>query len=207
MPDLQDNILNLVAVRRGHFLLESGHHGDLWLDLESLCARPRLIQPLASELAYRLKKYAADWVCGPLVEGAFAGLLVACELNARFVYSERFARPDQDGLFPAAYRVPKVLRHELRQKRVVVVNDVINAGSAVRGTFDDLENCAAHCVAIGCLLTLGTAAQEFAMSKKVALESLAALPNVLWSPPECPLCTAGVPLEDVTGFRDVLSPG
>lgn len=29
----------------GHFLLESGHHGDLWLDLELLCLRPRQIEP------------------------------------------------------------------------------------------------------------------------------------------------------------------
>jgi hypothetical protein len=26
--------------RRGHFVLESGHHGNLWLDLNSLFLRP-----------------------------------------------------------------------------------------------------------------------------------------------------------------------
>jgi orotate phosphoribosyltransferase len=30
--------LDLVAARHGHFRLESGHHGRLWLDLDSLFA-------------------------------------------------------------------------------------------------------------------------------------------------------------------------
>ena len=31
--------------RRGHFLLESGHHGNLWLDLNSLFLRPAALLP------------------------------------------------------------------------------------------------------------------------------------------------------------------
>jgi orotate phosphoribosyltransferase len=54
-------------------------------------------------------------------------------------------------------------------KRVVIVNDVINAGSAVKGTFADLEKCGAKLVAIGTLLVLGTAAKEFASAQNVDL--------------------------------------
>jgi orotate phosphoribosyltransferase len=61
-------------------------------------------------------------------------------------------------------------------------------------------------VAIGTLLTLGSAAQDFANSKGVALETLTAIPNTLWKPSECPLCTAGMPLEDIGGFRELLPP-
>ena len=48
-----DGVLQLLAARQGHFLLESGHHGDLWLDLEQLCLRPRLAQRLAAEREVR----------------------------------------------------------------------------------------------------------------------------------------------------------
>ena len=81
--------------------MESGHHGDLWLDFELLRLRPRLVQPAAVELAERLSVHGVDAVCGPLVEGAFVGLLVAAELDVDFSYSERFAQPAEDGLFPA----------------------------------------------------------------------------------------------------------
>jgi orotate phosphoribosyltransferase len=176
--------------------------GDLWLDLELLCIHPQRILPLCSELAGRLRQFDVEVICGPLVEGAFVGLLVASKLGIAFSYSERFARPSPNGLFSAGYKLPGTLRRTVHGKRVAIVNDVINAGSAVRGTFDELGNCEARVVAIGTLLTLGSAAQEFAKSKNVALETLAAIRNTLWVPSECPLCIARLPLEDVAGFRD-----
>jgi orotate phosphoribosyltransferase len=202
---MQDRILKLLSARHGHFLFESGHHGDRWLDLEALFFRPELVRPLAATLASRLRGYDIEIVCGPLVEGSFVGLLVALELGVEFVYSERFFRPSQDGLFPAGYRIPKALRRLVRQKRVAIVNDAINAGSAVRGTFDDLLACDGNMVAIGSLLLLGTSAAEYASSKNVALECLATLPNNLWTQSECPLCAAGNPLEDVEGFKPAVA--
>ncbi len=197
---MQEKVLELLSARRGHFLLESGHHGDRWLDLESLCLHPRRVQIVAAELAESLSRLEVDAVCAPLVEGAFVGLMVASLLNTQFTYSERFARSTDSGLFPAGYRVPAPLREGLRGKRVAIVNDVINAGSAVRCTFDDLQNCGAIVVAIGTLLVLGTAAPAFASGKGVPLMSIATLPNNLWTPSECPLCISGVPLEDIAAF-------
>jgi len=196
----QPQVLDLLAARRGHFLLESGHHGELWLDLELLCSEPRRVGPLCAELAARLSKFNVDVVCGPLLEGAFVGLMVASELNVRFCYSERFMRPRHEGLFPAGYRVPASLRPTVKGKRVAIVNDVINAGSAVKGTYADLQDCGANVVAIGALLVLGSAASEFAQAKGVVLESLAQLPNQLWEAQTCPLCASSeLPLEDVGG--------
>lgn len=200
-----DELLEMAAARRGHFLLESGHHGDLWLDLESLCMRPRRILPLCSELARSLRRFRAEFICGPLVEGAFVSLLVASELGTAFCYAERFFRADANALFPAEYRLPETLRRAVRGKRVAIVNDVINAGSAVRGTFEEICGCDARVVVIGSLLTLGSAARELATSKRVALETLTTVANTLWTPSECPLCTAGVPLENIGGFRDSFS--
>jgi orotate phosphoribosyltransferase len=197
---VQRRVLELLSARTGHFLLESGHHGELWLDLESLCLRPPLVQDVADELAESIAPLGIDAVCGPLVEGAFVGLLVALKLRVQFVYSERFARPAENGLFPAGYRIPATLREGLRGKRVAIINDVINAGSAVRGTFDDLKECGATVSAIGALLVLGTAAAEFASSKNVPLKSIAAMPNRLWTPQECPLCASDVALQDVASF-------
>jgi orotate phosphoribosyltransferase len=201
----RDDMLSLLTVRSGHFLLESDHHGDLWLDLELLFHDPNRIRPLCAALAKRLSQFKLDVVCGPLVEGAFVGLILASELNLAFSYSERFNRGCSDGLFPAGYRLPHAVRRAVKGRRIAIVNDVINAGSAVRGTFEDLETCEAEVVAIASLLTLGGAAQQFADSKHVALESLLHLPNNLWIPSACPLCATHVPLEDAGGFRNTVS--
>ncbi len=193
---MEDRVLQLLSAQKGHFLLESGHHGDLWFDLETLCLHPAALQALAAELAEPLAARDVDVVCGALVEGAFVALLVALQLGKPFVYAERFARPSGDGLFPAGYRIPAVLRAGLRGKRVALVNDVINAGSAVRGTYFGLKDCGAEVVDISALLVLGDAFPAFAAEHGVALHSLAAMPNHLWTPDACPLCAQGLPLED-----------
>jgi len=187
----------LASGRQGHFRLESGHHGDLWFQLETLCLNAREIRPFAVRLAEKLRKHEVEVVCGPLVEGAFVGLLVSLELGCEFVYSERFADETREGLFPVEYRLPKALRPAVKDKRVAIVNDVINAGSAVRGAFFDLQTHGAHVVAISALLALGEAIAEFATKHGVALELLERKPNHLWTPAECPLCAAGMPLEIV----------
>ncbi len=188
-PDLQ----NLLKARRGHFELESGHHGELWLDLESLCRRPNVVRQLASELAHRLSQYRPEVVCGPLVEGAFVGLLVAAEMNVEFVYTAPHRDPETPGLFPVSYRLPAGLRN-LAGRRTAIVNDVINAGSAVRGTMTDLARCSAEVVAIGTLLTLGEAPAKLADDASTPLEALAEESTTIWAPEECPQCAMGVSL-------------
>jgi orotate phosphoribosyltransferase len=199
--EMHDEVARLLPARRGHFCLESGHHGDLWLDLELLCLRPEPIRRLAAQIGGRLAMHRVEAVCGPLVEGAFVALMVAAELGLPFTYAERLADPEiadrkTDALYPVQYRLPRALRDVVRGRRVGIVNDVINAGSAIRGTFADLKACGAEPVAIAALAVLGESAATFAADQKVALEAMAALPNEIWTPAECPLCARGVPLED-----------
>ena len=190
-----DKLISLLAARRGHFRLESGHHGELWLDLERLCLQPERVRPFAVELASLLKPHQVEAVCGPLNEGAFVALMVAEELGVDFTYAERIATTRRDGLFPVDYRLPGPLREWVPGRRVAIVNDVINAGSAVRGTFTDLQACGAIPVALASLLVLGTSAADFAKDRGIPLEHLAQLSNPLWEPSSCPLCAACLPLD------------
>jgi orotate phosphoribosyltransferase len=194
---MNESLLSSIHGRKGHFQLESGHHGDLWFQLETLCLQSRGIQALAAALAKRLAKYEVQAICGPLVEGAFVALLVTLELGCEFTYAERFANSRCTGIFPVEYRLPKALEPAVKGKRVAIVNDVINAGSAVRGAYFDLQAKGAIVVAIGALLALGEAITAFSAEHCVPLELLEQAPNNLWLPSQCPLCTAGEPLEIV----------
>jgi orotate phosphoribosyltransferase len=194
---LQEDVVKLLAARKGHFRFESGYHGDLWLELDPLYVRPICLRQLIAELARRLAGHGVEAVCGPLVGGAFLAQLVAQELDVEFYFAEQLARSQSDGLYPVAYRIPDALRSRVRGKATAVVDDVINAGSAVRGAFADLLGCGARPVVIGALLVLGQPAARFAASAGVPLESLASLPNALWEPAACPLCASGTPLEGV----------
>jgi orotate phosphoribosyltransferase/ribosomal protein S18 acetylase RimI-like enzyme len=195
-PQPPGGVLDLLPARRGHFRLESGHHGELWLDVERLFLRPVAVRPWAERLADALTAHEVEVVCGPLSEGAFVGLTVASRLNVAFTYSEKRDDRPGTGLFPARYRLPRALRNEVRGRRVALVNDIINAGSAVRGTLEDLRACGARPVAIGALAVLGARAGLLAADAGIPLETLATLPNEIWLPSECPLCRAHIPLAD-----------
>ena len=124
---------------------------------------------LADALAGRLARLAPEAVCGPLVEGAFVALTVAADLEVPFLYSERIETPGAEGLFPVRYALPRVQRELVRGKRVAIVNDVINAGSAVIGAFTDLVSAGAQPIAIGSLLVLGPLIARFAQEQGVTL--------------------------------------
>jgi orotate phosphoribosyltransferase/GNAT superfamily N-acetyltransferase len=195
-PPVHDDVLSLFASQKGHFRYESGHHGNLWLNLELLCLRPARVKPFAVKLARQLAPYKIEAVCGPLVEGALIAQMVAEELEVEFFYAERFVEPSSISLYPVNYRLPGIQREKIRGQRVAIVNDVINAGSAVRGTFADLVDCRAQPVALGSLLVLGPTAATFAAEWGMTLETLVSMPNALWVPSECPLCGYGVPLDN-----------
>jgi orotate phosphoribosyltransferase len=192
---MAENVLSFVRGRQGHFKLESGHHGDVWFELETLCLHSRELQLFTAQLAAKLSQLRVEVVCGSLVEGAFIALLVSLELDCDFVYAERFANTAREGLYPVEYHLPKALHSAVRSRRVAIVNDVISAGSAVRGAFSDLQSIGSDVVAIGALLGLGDSIAKFAAEHQVALELLHQMPHNLWSPAHCPLCAAGQPLE------------
>ena len=192
---MQEQVEQLLPQREGHFVFESGHHGQVWLDLERLFLHPERVQPLAEALADRLRRHQITVVCGPLVEGAFMGLMVASSLRVPFTYSEPARDHHTAGLFPVSYPIPKFLQPELQGQRVAIVNDVINAGSAVRGTLTALKQCGAQPVAIAALAVYGEAASELAQKYGIALETLATFSSRIWEPSACPLCAKGVPVD------------
>jgi orotate phosphoribosyltransferase len=189
--------LEIVEGRRGHFRLESGHHSALWLDLDPLFSEPRRVEPFVSALAAALRPHNVAVVCGPLVGGAFLAQLVARALEAQFCFTERVMPAGRDGLYRAQYRLPAALASGVRGKRVAMVDDVMSAGSALRGTHTELLSHGATPVVAGALLVLGAAGSDFFTANGIAVEAVAREDYDIWFPGACPLCAAGTPLEDV----------
>jgi orotate phosphoribosyltransferase len=172
-----DELLPGVTARRGHFAYESGLHGDVWLDLETLCHRPADLQPVVHQLAARVAPYEPDLICGPLIEGALIGLLVAADLRCNFTYAIRFAPAAPDRLFALQYRLPESQHLLARGKRVAIVNDVISAGSAVKGALANLRWLGADVVCVASMLVMGAVFLDFAATEKLPVETLAKAPS------------------------------
>ena len=192
--------LKLVAGRRGHFLLESGYHGSVWLDLEPLFADAARVDPFVALLAAALRPHRIDAVYGPHLGGAFLAQLVARLMGVEFGFTERTMPAHVNGLFQAHYRLPRGYAERLSGRRVAIVDDVISAGSAVRGTYATLIENGAIPVVVGALMVLGSTGASFFEDRGIPVEAAARDEYELWEPSRCPLCANGVPLESPAGL-------
>jgi orotate phosphoribosyltransferase len=184
------DLLESMNGRAGHFLLESAHHGDLWLDLDRLLVSAADVQRWAAGLAELLREHDVSAVCGPLIGGAIVAEFVAARLEVDCYYAQRFGSATG-----VTYRIPASRREELAGRRVAVVDDVVNAGSAVGKTRDELTGIGARPVVVGALLALGSRAAELTQDWGAEFAALATVPSNLWDADDCPLCRDGVALE------------
>jgi orotate phosphoribosyltransferase len=167
-------------VRTGHFAYEGGDHGDTWLALELLFADPSRLRRAARRLAGGLGEHETDLVCGPLVGGALVGQWVAYALGTGFVYAE--PRPS------GGYAIPAALGPTIGGRRVVVVDDVINAGSATLASVQEIESLDGRVMAVGCLIVRESMAPEIRRRLGVPVEALVAMSWNTWPASGCPLC-------------------
>jgi len=190
--EIERNLRAAASVSRGHFRYESGHHGDLWLDLDSLLTDARRLRGWASALAARAAACRPDVVCGPLTGGAFVAQFVAAEIGAGFVFAERVV----EATGSVRYRIPPSLRAALRDRRVLLVDDAVNAGWALLSTLAEVTDCGAGLAGFASLLSLGNAASRIGAQCGAPFFALVSLERRMWLPDDCPLCPAGEPLVD-----------
>jgi orotate phosphoribosyltransferase len=180
-------VVGLARPRRGHFDLGTGYHGDVWLDLDALFLRPSRLRPYVEWLAERLRQHSPDAVCGPLEGGAFLAYAVADLLGVAFLAGYR--SPGQ----ATGYHVPSV-PGGIGGWRVAVVDDAVNAGTAVAACLRELRAQGAVPVAVAALLALGEASAMVPASLGVPFYPAGTMPSRAWPAPECPLCADGVPV-------------
>jgi orotate phosphoribosyltransferase len=183
------DLSQLARPRRGHFDLGTGFHGDLWLDLDALFLWPAQLRPAAQELADHLRQYRPTAVCGPLTGGAFLAQLVAEILGAAFLPAHAEPGP------PARYRIPRAAHNQILGWRVAIVDDAVNAGTAVHASCQEIRAAGAIPVAVAALLGLGRAATAITATLGLPFHALAALPSQVWPAGACPPCAAGTRLD------------
>ena len=196
MSHTGDDDIDVDTVRRtGHFVYESGHHGDTWLDLDHLFVDQERLRRLADKLADRLRRHAVDIVCGPLVGGALLGQWVSHHLNVPFVYAERIP---PTAISRVRYDIPNALSGVVAGMCVAIVDDAINAGSATLATQDEIARQGGDATVAASIFIREPGGIALLESSGLAVEHLVGVPFTIWEPARCPLCRDGVPLEHTT---------
>ena len=193
---MNDSFQELLDINTGHFLLESGLHGDIWFDLEKVFLHPNVLMPFMKELAALIDPYRLSTICGVMVGGAFVAYSVAEALGLEFIYTERHVSIHHGARSEVSYELPQTLRSAVADRKVGIIDDVINAGSAVTKTYEELKSCGANTIVLAALLTVGGKSPKRLSGEYPPIVALEHLESSLWKPSDCPLCKSGKPLED-----------
>jgi orotate phosphoribosyltransferase len=145
-------------------------------------------------LAEAIRDLGAEVVCGPATGGLIISQWTAHALGVLSVFAEHGEQPSTAPGGPL--RGPFILRRGYDKvvggKRVVVVDDVINTGLALRQTVGAVRDNGGHVLGAAAIITRGNAtpADCGVMDLRYLLEYK--IPS--WPAAGCPLCKEGVPV-------------
>jgi orotate phosphoribosyltransferase len=194
--------VQLAQPAQGHFDLGTGYHGDVWLELDALLLRPARLRQPVRWMADRLREHAADAVCGPVEGGAFLAYAVADLLTAAFLPGYR--TPGETAGYHLRPVPGGIAGDHLRPGpggivgwRVGIVDDAVNAGTAVAACAAAVRAQGAMPVAVASLLALGDASEAIPERLGLPFYPAATLPSRTWPAARCELCAEGIPLSPV----------
>ncbi len=171
---------DVAMVERGHFLLSSGLHSPVYVQVARLLQHPHLATRALAAMAGPFRDRDVQVVAGPAVGAVVIAYDVARYLGARAVWTERV-----DGRM-ALRRSFAVAPGE----RALVVEDVITTGGSVGEVKDVLEAAGAEVVGIAALIN------RFGQGRLsgTPIEALVRLDLPTYPAGACPMCTEGAPL-------------
>jgi orotate phosphoribosyltransferase len=170
------------ALRRGHFMLSSGRHSDVFVQKFRVLEDPKLTQAFGTAIADRFKG-GFDCVASPAVGAIVLGFAVALAAQKRMIFAERLGDTLE---FRRGFQIHP-------RERTVVVEDVVTTGASARAVVDLVKQSGGDPVGIGALIERKDPARADLGTR---LEALAKLDVASWDPESCPLCKSGAPIED-----------
>ncbi|MFY9233710.1 MAG: orotate phosphoribosyltransferase [Fimbriimonadaceae bacterium] len=150
-PELAELLKSSGAILRGHFLLTSGRHSDVYFEKFRVLERPDVLSALCSEIAEHFRGSKIDLVAGPTTGGIIIAFEVAKQLGIPAVYIE-----SEDG--------KKKLRRGASiapGSRVLVVDDVLTTGTSIYEVLDVLKEQGASPTGIGVLIDRSETPPDF----------------------------------------------
>lgn len=163
----------------GHFLLASGRHSPKFLQSTTVMQFPEHAEALGAALAAKFGGLKPDFVLGPAMGGVILAHTVARALGCRALFAEKFGNRM---LIRDAFKIGA-------GEQFLAVEDVITTGGSLRKAIRAAEDEGATCMDVGCIIDR--------LGSPLAPRALLSLEFPTYTPEACPLCKAGVPLEEV----------
>lgn len=168
------------ALQEGHFLLTSGLHSPVYWEKFRVLQYPRHTEKLCRLIAEHFKKQNIEVVAGPTTGGIILAFEVAKQLGVKSIFAEK---EGEKRVFRRGFTLHP-------GERVLVVDDVLTTGGSVTEVLDAVNQLGGNVIGIGVLVDRTQQGIKF----DAPLFSCVRAPATTYTPAECPLCAAGIPL-------------
>ena len=181
---MSDEVLEIFktvgAIKEGHFLLASGLHSPVYWEKFRILQHPHLTEQLCRLIVQHFVGRKIDLVAGPTTGGIILAFETARQLGTRSIFAEKEGQV-------------RVFRRDFEIKRgehVLIVDDVLTTGSSLKETINAVAKQGGIVIGIGVLVDRSEENLDFNLPFFSCLRAS----TTVYSPQECPLCTANIPL-------------
>lgn len=169
------------AVLKGHFLLTSGLHSPIYWEKFQVLQFPGYTEQLCGMIAAHFRESGIQAVAGPTTGGIILAHEIARQMGVRCVFAEKEKTGGRT--FRRGFRIDP---HE----PVLVVDDILTTGGSIREVIAAVSQRGGSVAGIGVLVDRSRPKAEFG----VPLFSCHRSETLTYTPEECPLCAARIPL-------------
>lgn len=179
--EIIDTCKDAKALLEGHFKLRSGLHSNRFFQAALLLQYPDVAEKICSELAAKFRNAGIQCVISPAIGGLLVGQEIARALGVRAIFADKV---DNELVLKRGFSIAP-------GEKVLVAEDVVTRGGRVQQTVDLVRRHGGEVVGIAVIVDRSSGAAEFDVEHKALLE----LELETYEPDECPLCKAGIELE------------
>ncbi|UCD22549.1 MAG: orotate phosphoribosyltransferase [Chloroflexota bacterium] len=181
---MSDEVLEIFktagAVKEGHFLLASGLHSPVYWEKFRILQHPHLTERLCRLITQHFGGQTIDLVAGPTTGGIILAFETARQLGTRGIFAEKEGKV-------------RVFRRDFEiapGEHVLIVDDILTTGSSLKETINAVTKQEGIVTGIAVLVDRSDVNLNFNLPFFSCLRA----PATVYSPQECPLCAADIPL-------------
>ncbi len=168
------------AILEGHFLLTSGLHSPVYWEKFRVLQHPHYTERLCGFIADHYRRSEVQVVAGPTTGGIIIAFEVARQLGVRSIFAEK---EGGKRVFRRGFTLES-------GERVLVVDDVLTTGSSISEVMEAVARLGGIVIGVAVLVNRAEQDKQFGVPLFNCLRTV----TPTYTPSDCPLCAAGIPL-------------